>query len=122
MTPQFPSSHLPDNQHVKFLCLIQWRIKSHLVAAHKKRCWEKVPTFAEVNRSNEEDWVEHKMTHDIRVEAAKKSFNESGNSSDDVSIAQVTKVKISRETYNRIPHEQRGENQFSRKEFESVRK
>jgi hypothetical protein len=49
--------------------------------------------------------VEHKMTHDIRVEAKKKSFNESGNSSDDVSIAQVTKVKISRETYNRIPAE-----------------
>jgi hypothetical protein len=57
MTPQFPSSHLPDNQHVKFLCTIQWRIKSHLVEAHEKKKTkrEKVPTFAEVNRSNEED-------------------------------------------------------------------
>jgi hypothetical protein len=43
---------LPDNQHVKFLCLIQWRIKSHLVASTQKgRCGKS----SEVNRSNEED-------------------------------------------------------------------
>lgn len=68
-------------------------IKSHLAASKskKERKMGKVSESKEVNRSNEEDWVEHKMTHDTSESVERKVYNESGNSS---SIAQVTKVNI----------------------------